>query len=127
MDKKITRIYPVFVKNNLTNEDIHIQNLEQEIINDIIMNIKKIDEAIKNCYIQIYNNSEPKADFNVLLNEATIDEFGRKVIDFNSYEIDEAIFNDIVNKIIKEYNFVGYKKKQFYNTILLGCSPRFKK
>jgi len=43
------------------------------------------------------------------------------------YEIEENIFNEILQTIIKEYKIKKYRQNSFQNTILLGCSPKFKK
>ena len=91
------------------------------------MKINKHDKAILDCYIELYNNSEPKADFNELLKNATINELGEKIIDFDNYLINENTFDEIIDNIIKKYNYKSYQKQQFKNTIYLGCSPKFKK
>jgi hypothetical protein len=88
---------------------------------------EKNDKALMECYIELYANSTPSADFMELFNNAEINERGQKVIDYNSYEIDEDKFNNIVDSIIKKYKYKSFYKKAFMNTILLGCSPKFKK
>jgi hypothetical protein len=87
----------------------------------------KNDKAIMECYVELYKNSTPPADFNELMGTAEINEHGQKVIDFMAYEIDEKLYDEIVDGIIKKYKFVNYKKQQFKTTVALGCSPKFKK
>lgn len=88
--------------------------------------LNKDDQAIMECYKLLYKESTPSADFEELVENAIINERGQKVIDFNSYEIDEDLYRSIVESIIKKYKFKNYKVQQFKNTIALGCSPKFK-
>jgi len=50
---------------------------------------------------------------------------GTPVLDipFESYEIDEQLFYNIVNEHTK--GLPKRKKRQIRNTVLLGCSPKF--
>jgi phosphotransferase system IIA component len=88
---------------------------------------KKIDEAIYECYIQLYKNSEPTADFQKLVDEAHINERGQKIIDFNSYEISEKKYYEIIECILKEKKLSKFEKTIVKNSVALGCSPKFKK
>jgi len=87
----------------------------------------KEEQAFQECYELLYENSEPKADFKKLVEEAEFNERGQKVIDFNAYEIEEEKFYDILEDVIKRYNIKSYRAQAFRNAILLGCSPKFKK
>lgn len=87
----------------------------------------KEDQAFQECYELLYENSEPKADFKKLVDEAEFNERGQKVIDFNAYEIEEEKFFDILDDVIKRYKIKSYRAQAFRNSILLGCSPKFKK
>ena len=91
------------------------------------MKQKKLEEAILECYQELYKNSEPAADFSKLVAEAKINQFGQKEIDFMAYEIDEARHNAIVDSVIKKYKIKNLLASQFRNSIMLGCSPKFKK
>ena len=85
------------------------------------------EEAMRECYRKLYKASTPSADFDELVNNASIDENGQKVIDFMAYEICEYEFSEIVSDVIKEYKIRSHRQDLFKNTILLGCSPKFKK
>jgi len=88
---------------------------------------RKEEDAIFECYKRLYKQSTPSADFNLLMEKAEINEQGQKVIDFMAYEIDESVFNSIIDDIIKEYKIVPkYKQQAFKNTMCLGASPKFK-
>jgi hypothetical protein len=87
----------------------------------------KEEKAFYECYQLLYENSEPKADFKQLVEDAEFNEHGQKVIDFNSYEIEEDKFFDILEDVVKRYKLKSYRAQGFRNAILLGCSPRFKR
>lgn len=87
----------------------------------------KEEEAMRECYRKLYKASTPSADFDELLKNATINENGQKVIDYNAHEICEYEFSEIMSDVIKEYKIRTHRQDLFKNTILLGCSPKFKK
>lgn len=84
-------------------------------------------QAILECYRRMFKASTPSGDFDELLARAEKNDIGEKVIPFMDYEIEENIFNEILQNIIKEYKIKKYRQNSFQNTILLGCSPKFKK
>ena len=84
------------------------------------------EKAIWECYRRLYKASTPSADFDELVQNASINESGEKQIDFNSYEIDYETYNQIIKDVIKEYKIQKWKRQLFNNTIMLGCSPKFK-
>jgi len=88
---------------------------------------KKIEAAMMDCYVELFANSNPPADFKELMDNAPINERGQKEIDFMSYEIDEEKYDEIVDSMIKEYKFKNYDIQRFKNTIASGCSPKFKR
>ena len=87
----------------------------------------KEEQAFQECYQLLYENGEPKADFKKLVEEAEFNKQGQKVIDFNAYEIEEEKFYEILEDVIKRYKIKSYRAQAFRNSILLGCSPKFKK
>lgn len=89
---------------------------------------QKIDDAILNCYRELFANSTPVGDFDKLMEEAEINDRGQKVIPFMDYEIDQDLFNKIVDKYAnqKSLKFTSHYREAFKRTILLGCSPKFK-
>ena len=88
------------------------------------MKKNNIDIAIMHCYRQLYAYSNPPASFDELFKNAETNERGQKVIPYMDYEIDEKVFDEIVDDTIKVYKI---KEKGFRPSILLGCSPRFTK
>ena len=48
---------------------------------------KRIENAMLNCYRELFANSTPKGDFDKLMEEAELNEFGQKVIPFINQRI----------------------------------------
>jgi len=87
----------------------------------------KEEKAMWECYRLLYANSTPSANFDELVENAEFNERGQKEIDFNAYEIEEEKFFEIVDGVLKTNKIKGYRAQAFRNSILLGCSPKFKK
>jgi len=64
---------------------------------------KKEEQAIHECYRRLYRASTPSANFDELIQNASENELGEKVIDYNNYEICEYQFSEIIQEVIKEY------------------------
>lgn len=86
----------------------------------------KVEKIILNIYQDLYEASTPSEDFNFLLANAGYNELGQKVIDFNSYEISEQDFERIVKEDLQGVKLPKHVKQGIKNSILLGCSPKFK-
>lgn len=86
---------------------------------------KIYDAAFMRCYRELYANSTPPASFDKLVEDAKLDDSGRKVIDFMAYSIDEDLANSIIKDTCKMYKLTKYESKAFNTGILLGCSPKF--
>jgi hypothetical protein len=91
------------------------------------MNNKILEKALLECYIELYKNSEPPADFKQLMETDVVNDRGEKVIDFNSYEIDSNKFEVIFEDICKKYKIKDYNKRCLSTNVYLGCSPKIKK
>jgi len=88
---------------------------------------KKYNDAMMACYIELYKQSTPSANFQELMDNATINERGQKEIPFNDHEIEEELFNNIINIVVKKYKFKNWEARALKNSVLLGCSPKFKR
>jgi hypothetical protein len=75
----------------------------------------------------MFSASTPSADFNELVAKADVDDNGRKVIDYMSYEIAEDQALRIINDVCKKYKIPKYRVTTVRTSVLLGCSPKFKK
>jgi len=90
--------------------------------------MKKLNwhKIIIDTYIELYNNSYPQADFNKLMEEATINDRGQKVIPFNDYEIEASVMDSIVDSFAKRYKMSKHDRNAYEFNIYLGCSPKTK-
>ena len=89
---------------------------------------ERIENAMLDCYRELFANSTPKGDFDKLMEEAELNEWGQKVIPFMYYELDEDLFQSILQKYIddKSLKLSKYEKRSFSISIHLGCSPKYK-
>ena len=78
-----------------------------------------------NCYRELFKLSTPSGDFDKLVENAPINEQGRKEIPFMDYEIDDILLHAIIDKYAKKVK-PKWKQVRFRNSILLGCSPKSK-
>lgn len=92
------------------------------------MTNKNIDKALMHCYRELFANATPPASFDELLKNSTVNDRGQREIPFMDYEIEKSVFDEIVEDTTKLYK-IKHKilKQSFRNTILMGCSPKFKK
>jgi len=84
-------------------------------------------EILLEIYRRVYAVSEPPADFDQLVANAEINELGQKVIKYLDYECDDDVMKQICEKTLDESKVKGWKRKQFFNSFWLGCSPKSKK
>ena len=89
---------------------------------------ERISNAMLDCYRELFAKSTPKGDFDKLMEDAELNEFGQKVIPFMDYEIDEEDFETILEKYMndKSIKLSAHEKRGFSISITLGCSPKFK-
>lgn len=88
--------------------------------------MKNLNTIYNECMAEIYWNSEPKADWYVLLDKAKVNKEGKKVIPFKKYRIEESKMEAIVNKYIKKYKLTKRDKSAFTFNVYLGPSPVYK-
>lgn len=93
--------------------------------------LDKLSQSLWDCYVELYANSTPSADFNKLVEEAPINEHGHKEIPFLDYEIEKDKMEEIIkkhrDKLLKYSRTKKFLEKQFNFNIYLGCSPKTKK
>lgn len=88
--------------------------------------MENYDNVIMDCYKEIYKQSEPPADFEVLLKNAVIDENGHKQIPFMDYSIDINLMDKIIMECGKKHKLKKWEKQILKVEIYLGCSPKSK-
>jgi hypothetical protein len=89
--------------------------------------ITKEQQIIWDIYRDLYKEATPNADFDKLVKEAPTNSIGQKDIGFMNYEIPESKFNEILDRHLKGRRITKLKQRMLRNTVLLGCSPKFKK
>jgi hypothetical protein len=89
--------------------------------------ITKEQKIIWDIYKDLYKESTPSADFDKLVEEAPINSMGEKDIGFMNHVISESKFDEILDKHLKGRRITKLKQLMIRNTVLLGCSPKFKK
>ena len=91
-------------------------------------NNKKLSKIYEEIMVELYKNATPSADFKELVKNAPLNERGKRVIDFDSYEIEEAKANEIYDSIIKKHKVNHTANLQSLGfTVWLGCSPKIKR
>lgn len=88
---------------------------------------KKINDVMTSIYTELYAESEPSVSWDYLIESAELNEQGQKIIPYNDYQIDESLYDEIVNRHLKELKVPKWRKDAVSRGILLGCSPKFKK
>jgi len=81
--------------------------------------MKKVDEAIMQCYRELYLKATPSANFDEL---PIFDKSSRFFMD---YVLSEKEQSEIIDKVMKDFKIPSYKRGAFRMTIFLGCAPKF--
>lgn len=77
-------------------------------------------------YRRAFAASTPKGDFDQLLEDAPLNEFGQKVIPFLEYECEQEVMEQIVKDVLKENKIPKRRHQAFLTSFMLGCSPKTK-
>ena len=85
----------------------------------------KEDKLVMNCYRELFARSDPPADFDELVANATINKRGEKEIPFMDYEIDDDLLLEIIDKHSAKLRS-KWRRDVFKTSILLGCPPKSK-
>lgn len=89
--------------------------------------IKKLKEILFDIYRDLYKASEPSADFDYLVETAEIDKYGRKIIPYDKYFIDQTIMESIIQNHMVKNKLTKREKNAISFEIYLGCSPTQKR
>lgn len=82
------------------------------------------EEIIMEIYQKIYEVSEPPANFSELVKNASTNQQGQKVIEYDKYYCPQKLMIEIIDNVLNKYKVSKFKQQAFRATILLGCSPR---
>jgi hypothetical protein len=89
--------------------------------------VTKEQQIVWDIYRELYKEATPKADFDKLVEKAPTNSEGKKDIGFMNHVISESKFYEILDKHLKGRRITKLKQLMIRNTVLLGCSPKFKK
>ena len=89
--------------------------------------MKNAEKVILECYKELFANSTPSADFEELVANASLNEQGQKVIPFTDYEIEEEVFDKLVNRVLDKHKVNKLDRTKVMTHLYLGCSPKFKR
>ena len=84
------------------------------------------EKILHELYRRAFAASTPKGDFDLLLENATTNERGQKVIPFMDYECEAEVLEEILDSVLKEFKVPVRKRKSFEFGFYLGCSPKTK-
>jgi hypothetical protein len=87
---------------------------------------KKVDKIMLEIYRELYKNSTPAADFDELMENAELNQFGQKIIHYMDYKIEKEKFDEIVETKLKGSRLDEWYKRGIRFNIYLGCSPAYK-
>lgn len=86
----------------------------------------KLKDIILDIYRELYEKSTPSVDFDMLVENAEIDEFGRKIIPYDDYEIEGELLSEIINKYISKNKLKKIDAQIIKCEVYLGVSPKIK-
>lgn len=85
----------------------------------------KMSDVLRECFRELYLASTPSVNFDDLVANATINEYGEKDIPFNDHLISESKFYEILKSVLKKSNLTKWEKHIVEKECFLGCSPKF--
>jgi len=77
-------------------------------------------------YRRAYAVSTPVGDFDTIVQNAPLNEFGQKVIPYLKYECEQEVMEQIIVDVLKEHKVPKRRHELFRNSFMLGCSPKTK-
>ena len=87
----------------------------------------KDEKILHELYRRAFDQSTPKGDFNQLMENAEINQWGQKVIPFADYECEEEVLQNIFDSVMKEFKVPVPRRSAFNFHFYLGCSPKTKR
>lgn len=87
---------------------------------------KTLKDIMFDIYRDMYKNSEPSVDFDVLVELAEVSDDGRKIIPYENYFIEKSMYDKIIEEHILLNGLDENEKKAILINSALGCSPMFK-
>jgi len=90
-------------------------------------NKDKNDQILHEMYKLAFAASEPPADFDKLMEEAELNDEGKKVIPYMNHECKREVLEEIFNSTLKKYKIKNPRVVSAFSFhFWLGCSPKTK-
>lgn len=89
--------------------------------------VEKDREILHEMYKLAFAASTPSADFDVLVENATVNELGQKEIPYMEYECEEETLKKILEDTMRKHKVPKWRKQEFSISFYLGCSPKTKR
>lgn len=86
----------------------------------------KDDKILHELYRRAFAASTPKGDFDLLLENATTNQWGQKEIPYMDYECESEVLEEIFNSVMEEFKVPVSRRNAFNFHFYLGCSPKTK-
>lgn len=77
-------------------------------------------------YRRVYKRATPSADFDTLLENATVNDRGEKEIPFNDFELSRDDFEDILDGVSKKFKLSVRERETVSFEMNLGATPKTK-
>jgi hypothetical protein len=84
----------------------------------------KQEKIMWQIYIDLFKAATPSADFEELVENASVNDRGQKEINFMEYSIHKSDYDRIIESNLKGNRLTKLSKQMITNSINLGCSPR---
>lgn len=84
----------------------------------------KDDEILNELYRRSYAESTPYGNWDEILENSPMNEFGQKDIPFMDYSCPKEIMEGIFDSVMKEYRVPKNRINAFSFHFWLGCSPK---
>lgn len=87
--------------------------------------VERLKNLVLDTYRELYKNCTTPVDFDELVENATVDEEGKKVIPYDKYYIPKALYNEIVDRNMNKMRLTKQEKTSFRFEMYLGCGPTY--
>jgi len=85
-----------------------------------------MDKVMLELFREAYKAATPPADFDELYEKAHLNELGERVIDFDSYVIENEVLDRIFEDTMKKFKVPKWKRRGYRFHYDLGAIPRSK-
>jgi hypothetical protein len=85
-----------------------------------------MDKVMLELYREVYKAATPSANFDELYENAPTNEIGERVIDFDSYVVENEVLDKIFEDTMKKFKVPKWRYNAYRVHYYLGATPRSK-